>query len=89
MGVDAIFERAKRRFKIVRRHIGFRFFLGWLVFGALFVMATYLAPRPLVDEHKLSLALIMGLSGIIALFMLAYALVEAMIRERQGKTDAT
>ena len=89
MGLTAILERAERRFRIVRRHIGFRFFIGWMFFGALFVVAAYLAPRHLVDEHKLVLALILALTGVVALFMLAYALVEAVIRERQGKIDAT
>jgi hypothetical protein len=89
MSVVAILERAQRRFRIVRSHFGFRFFIGWVFFGAAFVVATYLAPRQLVDEHKLLLAVLLALTGVIALFLLAYALIAALMQERRGKIDAT
>jgi hypothetical protein len=89
MSAHAVLERAQRRLRVIRTHIGFRFFLGWVIFAVVFVTAISQAPRQLVDEHRILLALVLALTSVVALFMLAYAFVAMVTKERQGSTDAT
>jgi len=75
-------DLAKRRLRVVRSHIGFRFFIGWLVIAAsLLVLLTFI-PRQQFEEHKVVLAFAFALTSFAALFMLAYALLDAATKER-------
>jgi len=76
-----LLDRATRRWRVFRSHFGFHFFLGWTVFAALYLGATKLVPQEWVIEHKVVLALVLALTGTVAVFFLTWALYEAISKQ--------
>ena len=74
--------RAKRRLRRVQAHIGFRVFLGLLVFGAAFVALLTVMPQQLVEEYKTLIALGFALTAFSAVLVLAAALIDATMKKR-------